>query len=140
MHTLKIATKEDIPATTDLLEALFRSSVYSRQTSFRRLDVIDNLGKLMGSPDTGVVILLLDGSNTAVGALAASHMTHLFNAKEKTAVELGFYIKPEHRTLGTLKLMLKAYRYWARLQKCTSIMMGKLTSADAIETYSLRRL
>ncbi len=139
MHTLKLATQTDIPEVVNLLQSLFNSSVYQSQTQFKRLDVIDNLERLLQRPADGVILCLVHEENT-VGVLVASHMRHLFNEKEKTAVELGFFIKEGHKTLASLKLMLKAYRYWARMQKCTSIMMGKLKDATSIETYSLRRL
>lgn len=138
-HTLKLATQKDIPEVVDLLHRLFNSSVYQSQTQFKRLDVIDNLERLLQRPADGLVLCLMYEENT-VGVLVASHMRHLFNEKEKTAVELGFYIKEEHKTLASMKLMLQAYRYWARLQKCTSIMMGKMKDSTSIETYSLRRL
>ena len=140
MLSLKIATIHDKKATLRLLEELFNASVYSKVSSFNAEDASEAFrGTVDGKLSDGSIILLQEGE-TPVGCLVASAIHHMFNRKEKTGVELAFWITPEKRTAKGLKMLLKAYRYWCKQTGCTSILMGKLKNRDEAETYTIRKL
>ena len=140
MLSLKIATIHDRKATLRLLKELFDESIYSTVTEFNPEDASESFRSTVeGKQEDGVVILLLEGE-TPVGCLVASAIHHMFNKKEKTGVELAFWITKEKRTLTGMKMLLKAYRYWCKNTGCTSLLMGKLKSKDTVETYTIRKI
>ena len=138
--SLKLATIHDRKATLRLIEELFNASVYSKISTFNLEDAQNAFKSTVeGKLTDGSIILLLDGE-TPVGCLVASAVEHMFNRKEKTGVELAFWITPEKRTRQGIKMLLKAYRYWCKSTGCTSILMGKLKNRDTAETYTIRKL
>jgi hypothetical protein len=83
--------------------------------------------------------MLLDGRRL-VGAVICSSMQQIFNRTEKTAVELGFWITPEYRTVTAIKKLMSAYKFWAKKIGCTSILYGKLKDGETVESYTVRKL
>ena len=140
MATLRLAGLPDKTAILKLIKELFESSVYSKAAEFDPEDTWSHFERaIKGEPDASAVILLLD-EGTPIGILACSAMVQMFNSSEKTGVELAFWITPGKRTQSGMKKLLKAYRYWCRKTKCTSILMGKMKNSDSVETYSIRKL
>ena len=140
MVHLKLATIHDKKATLRLLEELFNASVYSKISSFDQDSASEAFKRIVeGKLTDGSIILLLEGE-TPVGCLVASAVEHMFNRKEKTGVELAFWITPKKRTSEGIKMLLRAYRYWCKSTECTSILMGKLKNRDETETYTIRKL
>ena len=138
--SLKIATVHDKKATLGLLKELFDNSVYSRISTFNQEDASKAFkGIVDGKLSDGSIILLLD-RETPVGCLVCSAIEHMFNRKEKTGVELAFWITSSKRTLRGMKMLLQAYRYWCKTVGCTSILMGKLKTKNETETYTIRKL
>jgi hypothetical protein len=137
---LKIGTLEDVTQTVRLLEALFSSSIYSKVTKYRPDDVATTIRSIItGGTKRGCLILLME-EQTIVGALLTAVVPLTFNHSAKNATELAFYIRPEYRTLSSMRMVLSAYRYWAKQAGCQTIMMGKITSADEAETYTVRKI
>jgi GNAT superfamily N-acetyltransferase len=137
---LRIANKNDAAAVSSLFQQLFHTSIYSSLTTYKPEDVIKIVeGTVEGDPLGGSCILLIEDT-AVVGALLCSVLPHLFNHEEKTAVELGFYIIPEYRNFKSLKLILGAYKYWAKVAGCKTIMYGKVTNKVSTEDYIIRKL
>lgn len=139
MLSLKLAGEDDAAGIASFFRELFDNSVYRGICEYHADDVEDLVRQLSASPDKGVTIMLLE-NDRLVGAMICSSMQQIFNRREKTAVEIGFWIKPGARTLAAMKKILGAYRYWARQTGCTSILYGKLKNDDSVESYSLRKL
>lgn len=139
MLSLKLAKKEDAAALAVFFEELFLHSTYRNVTTYSKKDVEGLISKIAENSSTGVTIMLLS-EGTLIGAMICSSMKQVFNSAEKTAVELGFWITPEHRSKKALKEILSAYRYWAKRTGCSSIMYGKLTSDSSVENYIIRKI
>ena len=135
-----MATDHDTPVVISLLQELHTASEYNKHIPFDKQSTLETLSALLDSPKEDTCCILLEGPDKSViGILVCSHMTHMFNKKEKTAVELAFWIRPEHRTLSGTKELLKAYRYWAKKIGCTSLFMGHLQNGS-VETYKIKRI
>lgn len=137
---LKIADQSDIKGILRLVKQLFGSSVYASNLDIDE-EHVKNLALQYTQADQqqGCIILLVK-RDKPVGLLACSHMPLLFNPKYKSAVELAFWIEPEYRNNTSLKMLLGAYKYWAKRVGCTHIMYGKMKSNDISETYTVRKL
>jgi flavorubredoxin len=139
MLSLKLATEKDALAVSVLFKELHEHSVYKDLISYEHQDVAALVTKLAEDPNSGVTIMM-EEDGRLIGAIMCSTMQQVFNQSEKTAVEIGFWITPKHRTPTTLKKLLQAYRYWAKRIGCTSILQGKLTDRNNTETYTIRKL
>ena len=139
MVRLKLAKKEDATPVASFFRELYDNSIYSKITKYKEEDVAELVEKVSDSPDTGVVILLVD-NEAIVGAMICSYMNQIFNKEEKSAVEIAFWIKPEYKSISNLKSILGAYRYWAKQMGCTSILYGKLKNDSSVESYIVRKL
>lgn len=141
MIHLKIATTEDIISILALLEELYLASAYSKSIGFDWNDTHDNVEKFLKADQKDTCfILLLDEAENTVGLIGMTHMAHLFNSKEKTAIELAFWLREGHQTKANAKKLLQAYRYWAKRIGCTTILLGSLKGNKEIETYKVKRL
>ena len=140
MLLLRLAGLQDKEPILRLIEELFNNSVYSKAAEFSPDDTWAHVERaIKGEPDVSAVILLLD-DGVPIGILGCSAMVQMFNSSEKTGVELVFWITPGKRTQSGMKKLLKAYRYWCKKIKCTSILMGKMKTNDSVEIYSIRKL
>lgn len=128
---LRIATKDDIPHILLLLEKLYTLSCYANYVSWDVKSTRESLEKAIDAPNEDAVVLC-----NSKGILVASSLTQMFNSKEKTACELALYGEDK----GTVKLLMKAYKYWAKKTGCTSILYGGLKSPNEVERYIVRKL
>lgn len=135
-----MATDRDTPVVISLLQELHTASEYNKHIPFDKQSTLETLSALLDSPKEDTCCILLEGPDKSViGILVCSHMTHMFNKKEKTAVELAFWIRPEHQSLSGAKELLRAYRYWAKTIGCTTILTGSLQN-NGVETYKIKRI
>lgn len=140
MLSLNLAGDTDVKGVASLFKDLFEESVYSKATKYNLEDAQETLRAIQtGGLDNGCILVLKDKEDL-VGALACSHMTHLFNKKEKTAVEIGFWVKPSYRSFSAMKKLIGAYKYWAKKTGCSSMLMGKLKTNDTVENYVFRSI
>lgn len=135
-----MATFDDSPVVISLLQELHEASEYNALIPFDKQSTLESFSALVDCPREDTCCILLEAADkTVIGILVCSHMSHMFNKSEKTAVELAFWIRPEHRTLSGTKELLKAYRYWAKKIGCTSLFMGHLQNGS-VETYKIKRI
>lgn len=139
MLSLKLAKVEDGDELSSFFSELYRSSTYAKVTEYKPKDVSDLIRRLANDPVQGCTICLYEDGKL-IGACICTSMKQVFNQSEKTAVELGFWITPEHRTSKSLRKILSAYRYWAKRTGCTSILYGKMKDADTVESYVIRKI
>ncbi len=137
---LVIANYTHIVDIVTLLEDLHNSSAYSYVIPFSRTDTYLSVEKLLEAGQENNCIILLMDQNKAVGIIGMSHMTHMFNSKEKTAIELAFWLLEPYRTKGNARKLLQAYRFWAKRIGCTSILIGNLKGPKEVETYRIKRI
>lgn len=140
MDHLKIATKADILDIVGLLEELHTASAYSKTIAFNDVDTYLTVESLLEAPQDTNCIILLYQEGKAVGLIGMSHMTHMFNKSEKTAIELAFWLTFGHKTKSNAKKLLQAYYYWAKKIGCTTILTGSLKKDTEVETYKIKRI
>lgn len=135
---LKLATAVDIPYLLKASEDLYEYSVYSTVSSFDREHTLGRLQEALEGDGTKSSIMVLYSGETPVGCLGAARTG--FMGKDDLAVELLFWIEPEHRTKSNTKLLMQAYFYWAKLVGCTGALVGKMPKKNSPEYYKLRKL
>jgi GNAT superfamily N-acetyltransferase len=115
---LKIGTIHDIDDVETLTRAFI--SEYKIPVTYNREVLLKNFRASEGSPDT--VVILLRKNEKVIGFLVGFANSPLFST-DKIATEAAWYVYPEHRGRGSLKL-LQAYEYWAKhVAKCKLIQM-----------------
>ncbi len=138
--SLSLATKDDLQDSVELIRDLFDNSVYSLYGTFNSKDILEVLNNtLEGGLSEGSIILLKEDSKI-IGILVCSIIHQMFNRKEKTAVELAFWIAPEHRSYTSIKMVISAYKYWAKGVGCNTMLLGKTKNMNSPETYKIVRL
>lgn len=86
--------------------------------------VADVVVGFMTSPNEKTVILAVDEkTNEAVGLISGCISEHLFN-RERTAFEVTWWVKPEHRGAKVSLKLFGALEYWARKMGCSYIQFG----------------
>lgn len=109
---LKLATEEDIPPIFNLAKQFRDESPYSHLTHDDEL-LLENIYKIVqGDRNEFIVICIVDQSDQILGILAGSLTQTLFS-QDRLAVELIWYVLPEHRTAYSLQLV-RAFEYWAK--------------------------
>jgi hypothetical protein len=142
MQHLKLGSLEDLDEIVSCVKELFDNSVYSNFSVFNKRDTEDTVRRiLLGNKENGVVLLLTDEETGGItGILGCSYVSQMFNNKEKTAVELAFWIQPEYRDYSSLRLLLQAYKFWAKKIGCSTILFGKMKNKSSVESYIIRKL
>ena len=136
--TLRLGTKDDVDAVVGFSRDLFNISPYSVVSSFDEKVVKDNyLASLEMKKFEFVNILLCDG-NSVVGYMSCGSNKGQFS-EDRYAIEVGFYIKPEYKTLSSVKMLLSAFYYWAKEADCKAAFVGKMKDKK-IETYKMKVL
>jgi GNAT superfamily N-acetyltransferase len=105
---LRLGTINDIDDVETLTRAFI--SEYQIPVTFDREVLERNFRASQGSSDT--VVILLRKEEKAVGFIVGFANSPLFSG-DKIATEAAWYVQPEHRGRGSLKL-LQAYEYWAK--------------------------
>lgn len=136
---LKIADENDIPVIIPLLRELYENSAYKEIDKFEEKDIAESLKFTTSQHLSQGCSLLLYVDMKPVGVLICSYMKHFFNQNHKTAVELAYWIQPEYKTYSTSRLLLKAYKEWAKRVGCKSYLLGKLRDNRPEETL-LRKI
>lgn len=135
---LRLATRDDLPAFLELTEELFNNTIYSTFSSFDTEHVSDRFLASLEADQSKLCTVVLVKGEAPVGLITMARTG--FMNKEEMAVEVAFWIKPEHRTKKTIKMLLQAYFYWARKVGCKAAFVGKLKGKQAPEQYLVRRL
>lgn len=137
---LKIAERSDTIAFLELVEELYDNTVYSTISPFDRERIEKMFVDSLGEDKEDICVLLLKSGERSIGTIAMSKTALLASAEDKIAVELAFWIKPAERNQKTIKLLIQAYKYWAKLVGCKAIFIGKLKGRKSPEFYSVRKL
>lgn len=135
---LRLGEKEDVSKIVDLSEQLFRISPYSVVSSFDGGVVGDNYLTSLSMEKFEFVNILLCSGNETVGFMSCGSNKGQFS-EDRYAVEVGFYILPEYKTLTSVKMMLGAFYYWAKEAGCKAAFVGKMKDKK-IETYKMKVL
>lgn len=139
MTVLKLATEEDLPELVKLSEKLFSDSYYALFSSFDSDVVRDTFRRIINDNLNNVVIILYS-DNRVVAFIAGTIINQLFHSRDKVAVELGFWINEKARTLQNIRLLYGAYRYWAKMNDCDLLQMGKIKTKNKPEEFYYRKL
>lgn len=98
-----------------------------------------SLEKFIIEQGTDHLVLLSKSEGKVVGVLAAYAYEPLFS-RERMAIELFWYLKPEFRRGSRGTEMMDAYEYWARKAGCVLVQYGVLASSpDGMKKLYERR-
>lgn len=135
---LKIAGEQDLPAFLMLTEELFANTIYSQFTKFDEKYVTSAFKDSLEAGQEEACTVLLFQDEVPVGVITMSKMALM--GDNSIATELVFWIKPEARDQGSLLMLTRAYRYWAKLVGCKAMYLGKIKNKNVPEEYTIRRL
>lgn len=135
---LRLGEKEDVDAIVGLSRSLFDLSPYSVVSSFQTNIVEENYLNSLGMERFEFVNILLCSGDEVVGFMSCGSNKGQFS-EDRYAVEVGFYIKPEYKTLTAVKMMLSAFYYWSKEADCKAAFIGKMKDRK-IETYKMKVL
>ena len=126
-HSVSIrpAKLHDLQIVVELLKELHESSVYNKFVSFNIKEVKETYTRMLELPFTDALVFVTLVDSRVVGVFAASRMKYLFNSKHWTAIELAFYILPEHRNFSSIRLTIKEYFRWAKINGCKTAVPTK---------------
>ena len=139
MIELKFAEEADLPAIVDLCKQLHERSYHSRFIPFDEKSTYILAKEMLNSKKSNV-IFCLKVESTVVAVLAGKVTQQLFNISERTALELVFFILPLYNNFHSKKLLYGAFKQWAKLVGCQTIMMGRIREPGKQEEYFLKRI
>ena len=135
---LRLGTEADAEVVVNFSRALFEISPYSLVSSFDSKVVWDNYLASLEMPKFEIVTMILCDGDKPVGYMHCGSNKGQFS-EDRYAVELGFYILPEYKSLSAVKLLLSAFHYWAKESDCKAAFVGKIKDRK-IETYKMKVL
>lgn len=135
---LRLGTAEDVEEIVGMSKSLFDLSPYSVVSSFDRGIVVDNYLASLTLEKFEFVNILLCSESDVVGFLSCGSNKGQFS-EDRYAVEVGFYIKPEYKTVSAAKMLVSAFHYWAKEADCKAAFIGKMKDKK-IETYKMKVL
>ena len=125
--TLRLATLEDIPDLLRLAKELESGSPMERlSVDYEKVRM--NLEKAIISNQTEWLALVSHVEGKPVGVLFAYCFEPIFSS-QKLAVEVLWYLEPEHRKGRRGIDMMKAYEYWAKLVGCNVVQYGWMVNS-----------
>lgn len=127
LENIRLAGLNDIPAIVELAKEFHKETPYSSL----RLDekkIRQKLEKFIIEQGKDYVVLLSTDGDEIVGALVGLAYEAAFSS-DRLAVELFWYVKPEHRRSSRGSDMLDAYEYWARGVDCKIVQFGLLSTS-----------
>lgn len=135
---LRLGEKEDVDEIVKLSRDLFTISPYSVVSSFNPTVVSENYLTSLNMEKFEFVNILLCSGSEVVGFLSCGSNKGQFS-EDRYAVEVGFYIRPEYKTLAASKMLISAFHYWAKEADCKAAFIGKMKD-KRIETYKMKVL
>lgn len=135
---LRLGTKEDAAVVGDFSLRLFNMSPYSLVSEFDPEVVKQNYLASLDMQKFEFVNLILCDKDKPVGFMSCGSNKGQFS-EDRYAVEVGFYILPEYKTLSSVKMMMSAFHYWAKEADCKAAFIGKMKDRK-IETYKMKVL
>ena len=135
---VRLAEEADIPVLLKLAENFMKSSPY-RIMKFDRSKGKDFLRSVINGPKIDSICLVALDKGVVVGFIVGAATEPVFSSN-KIAMELGWWIEPEHRgTRGSL-LLYTAYEDWAYRVGCSHVQGAYLpgTSVDLDSFYKKR--
>lgn len=122
MTTVRRATLDDVPALVDLGARFVGYSPYGDTLTWTREDLAEGLRTAIGDG----VVFVAQHEERIVGLLAAIVTAAWFAPRCKAALELAWWMDPEHRG-GTAALRMHSeFEAWARAQGATARVMSDL--------------
>lgn len=135
---LRLGTERDADVIVSFSRNLFDLSPYSVVSGFDPEVVKQNYLASLEMQKFEFVNLILCDRDVPVGFMSCGSNKGQFS-EDRYAVEVGFYIKPEYKTLSSVKMMMSAFHYWAKEADCKAAFIGKMKDRK-IETYKMKVL
>ncbi len=135
---LRLGTEEDADTMVALSRELYSHSPYSVVSGFDSEVVKENYLAYLKMEKFEFVNILLCSGNEVVGFMSCGSNKGQFS-EDRYAVEVGFYILPEHKTLSSVKMLISAFYYWAKESDCKAAFIGKIKDKK-LETYKMKVL
>lgn len=136
--SLRLGTEADASVVVDFSRSLFDLSPYSVVSEFNSKVVWDNYLASLSMPKFEFITMILCDNEKPVGFMSCGSNKGQFS-EDRYAIEVGFYIMPEYKSLSAVKLLLSAFHYWAKESDCKAAFVGKMKDKK-IETYKMKVL
>lgn len=136
--SLRLGTEDDANIVVDFSRSLFDLSPYSVVSEFNSKVVWDNYLASLSMPKFEFITMILCDKEKPVGFMSCGSNKGQFS-EDRYAVEVGFFILPEYKSLSAVKLLLSAFHYWAKESDCKAAFVGKIKDRK-IETYKMKVL
>ena len=93
---------------------------------------------LQGIADPNFIFMVAETEGEVVGIFVGCANAPLFSTT-RTAVELGFYMHPDHRDGKTALKMMNEFEKWAQSQGCKSVTMVDIHTHADLSTFYTRK-
>jgi len=127
MPSVRVATKEDIPAYMDLAAAFVATTPINHVVPFDREGTAAFVEKALANPD--MLILVAEDGGQIVGITGALLYPMYFNPAKLVAQELWWYLTPETRGRQTAKMLFQTIEKWAKDKGAEAMFMIALADA-----------
>lgn len=129
--TLKIATEEDFITIADMTRKFYEHTPYYGVVDYDESKIADVVLGLFGNPTERIAILALDDNGQPVGMLCGQVGETLFN-RNRVALELGWWMDPDHRASRLSIELIEAFEYWAKtIANCTYVQLSTVETRQA---------
>lgn len=130
-YRLKIATVEDWNAVLPMAKKFFETTTDSKSIAWDEESVLQLFLTLTAN---GFTVLAISESGETVGMLGCLVQPHLLNNNVRQAVELMWWVEPEHRKSPVGNALRECAEAVAKVDGCHRICMSMLdTSPDVIQ-------
>lgn len=119
-----------------LADSFLRESKYPLKMNPDKL--LANFDNVTSQEDGTVTIFLLEVDERVEGMLVAATSESLFS-DDLLAVELAWYVSPEHRDGRKAYRLMKEYEDWAKEKGCTFITMMDIHGLASLEDLYSRK-
>lgn len=126
---IRRAVSGDIPACLVMGRAFFDESGFAAETSFDEGSFRLTLERLLAMADG--VLLVADRGGDLVGMAAGIAYPHYFNARQKAAQEMFWWVRPDKRGSPAGVRLLHELEAWAREKDCATLTMICLPELDS---------
>lgn len=135
---LRLATLADIPTLLRFAKNFHKVSPYRGMRFDSRKGEEFLKGVILGAQSEGIVLVALKDTNP-IGMLVGASREPVFTSS-KVAMELGWWIEPEHRMSRAALLIYNAYEDWAFRIGCSHVQGAYLpgVSPELDEFYKKR--
>ena len=142
-----LQTEEDLYSALEIITKLFNESYHKGFSTFDVQAVLLQLKEAslvsvntINKTHLPSIAIAIKADGRMVGIICGKVTNPIFNPVERIALEVAFYIYPDFRSFNHIRLLYGAFKQWAKLVGCQTIMMGRIREPGKQEEYFLKRI